>query len=267
MLIAGRNSWVHFPVEQTGRPDHLSFCFMLKTHMFCIKYIFDMYCGLCVWYNFIETLIWRSFHFRKKFQLKTSLTMRSMNTKCVKTSYIAEIWLVLTSITPFYNANLDLHAADITWEGFKAAFRERFMDVRPEQFYFSKLQMAKQGKNEDPQEFADRCRGLAQKVMGRDSDPIAQRIHRENAERMCLASFVGGAPRNSRTAYADSKPANYAASLNNNACSHRSGTTRKGQRNIFHKDTRRKFGTSTRLANARGKIDPHVTSRQIPKSV
>ena len=28
--------------------------------------------------------------------------------------------------------------------------------------------------------------------MGRDSDPIAQRIHRENAERMCLASFVGG---------------------------------------------------------------------------
>ena len=28
--------------------------------------------------------------------------------------------------------------------------------------------------------------------MGRDSDPIAQRIHRENVERMCLASFVGG---------------------------------------------------------------------------
>jgi len=27
--------------------------------------------------------------------------------------------------------------------------------------------------------------------MGRDSDPIAQRIHRENAQRMCLASFVG----------------------------------------------------------------------------
>jgi len=36
----------------------------------------------------------------------------------------------------FYNANLDLHAADITWEGFKAAFRERFRDVRPDQFYF-----------------------------------------------------------------------------------------------------------------------------------
>ena len=78
--------------------------------------------------------------------MKTSLTMWGMNTKCVETSYIAEIWLVLTSITPFYNANLDLHAADITWEGFKA-FRERFRDVRPDQFYFPKLQMAKQGEN------------------------------------------------------------------------------------------------------------------------
>jgi hypothetical protein len=28
-----------------------------------------------------------------------------------------------------------------------------------------KLQTARQGKNESPQEFADRCRGLSQKVM------------------------------------------------------------------------------------------------------
>ena len=73
----------------------------------------------------------------------------------------------------FYNANLDLHATEVTCESFKAAFRDRFREVRPDQFYFSKLQTAKQGKNEDPQEFADRCRGLAQNVMGRDSDPIA----------------------------------------------------------------------------------------------
>ena len=46
----------------------------------------------------------------------------------------------------FYNANLDIHAADKTWEGFKAAFRERFRDVRPDQLYFSKLQMAKREK-------------------------------------------------------------------------------------------------------------------------
>ena len=58
-------------------------------------------------------------------------------------------------------------------------------------FIFPNYKPRNKKKNEDPQEFADRCRGLAQKVMGRGSDPIAQRIHRENAERMCLASFVG----------------------------------------------------------------------------
>ena len=55
-----------------------------------------------------------------------------------------------------------------------------------------KLQTARQAKNEGPQEFGDRCRALAQKVMYKDSDPVAQRIHRENAERMLLASFVAG---------------------------------------------------------------------------
>ena len=36
------------------------------------------------------------------------------------------------------------------------------------------------------------CRALSQKVMCKISDPVAQRIHRENAERMFLASFVAG---------------------------------------------------------------------------
>ena len=61
----------------------------------------------------------------------------------------------------FYNSNLDLHAADVTWERFKGAFREMFRDVCPDQFYFSKLQLAKQERNEGSQEFADRCRNLA----------------------------------------------------------------------------------------------------------
>ena len=47
-------------------------------------------------------------------------------------------------------------------------------------------------KNESPREFADRCRGLAQKVMCKVDDSTAQRIHRENADRMLLASFVAG---------------------------------------------------------------------------
>jgi len=55
-----------------------------------------------------------------------------------------------------------------------------------------KLQTARQGRNEGRMEFADRCKELAQRVMSKVNEPIAQQIHRENADRMCLASFVGG---------------------------------------------------------------------------
>jgi len=55
-----------------------------------------------------------------------------------------------------------------------------------------KLKTARQGRNKSPQEFADRCRRLAQKIMGKTDDPVARRIHRENAERMRLASFISG---------------------------------------------------------------------------
>ena len=54
-----------------------------------------------------------------------------------------------------------------------------------------KLQTVKQGKNEDPQQFADRCRELSQKMCGVD-DPLAQRIHNKIAERKLLASLVAG---------------------------------------------------------------------------
>ena len=54
------------------------------------------------------------------------------------------------------------------------------------------LQTARQLRNEGPQEFADRCRALAQKLVCKVDDPQAQRIHQENAERMLLAAFVNG---------------------------------------------------------------------------
>jgi hypothetical protein len=53
--------------------------------------------------------------------------------------------------TTFYNAKLELHAGDVTWESFKNAFREKFRDVRPDEYYFTKLQTAKQETNEGPQ--------------------------------------------------------------------------------------------------------------------
>jgi hypothetical protein len=55
-----------------------------------------------------------------------------------------------------------------------------------------RLQTTRQAKNEGLQEFGLRYRALAQKVMCKDGDPLAQRIHRENAERMLPASFVAG---------------------------------------------------------------------------
>jgi len=92
----------------------------------------------------------------------------------------------------FYNACTALHRKEASWQDFNCAFRERFSDVHSNQYHFTKLQTARQARNEGPMEFADRCKELAQRVMSEVKDPIAQQIHRESADRMCLASFVSG---------------------------------------------------------------------------
>ena len=92
----------------------------------------------------------------------------------------------------FYNGCPELHAADVTWDNFKDAFYQTFRDAHSDQFHLMQLQRARQRKGESPREFADRCRALANKVMCKVDDPAAQRIHRENADRMMLASFVAG---------------------------------------------------------------------------
>ena len=75
---------------------------------------------------------------------------------------------------------------------FESVFSPRFKDTHADQYHFMQLQPARQKKNESPQHFVDRCRAVSQKIMCKTSDPVAQRIHRENAERMLLASFVAG---------------------------------------------------------------------------
>jgi hypothetical protein len=42
----------------------------------------------------------------------------------------------------------------------------------------------RQGKNAGAQQFAARCRALAQKITCKVDDPVAQRVNLENAERM-----------------------------------------------------------------------------------
>jgi hypothetical protein len=92
----------------------------------------------------------------------------------------------------FYNSASELHSSEVTWNQFKAAFHKRFRDVRSDQFHFMQLQSARQKKGETPQEFADRCRGLAQKTIVQVDDPVLQKFHYEQAERMLLASFSSG---------------------------------------------------------------------------
>jgi len=92
----------------------------------------------------------------------------------------------------FYNGCPELHEKNATWQMFKSVFSKRFRDTHTDQHNFMRLQTARQKKNDSPQQFADRCRGLSQKILCKTRDPVAQRIHRENAERMLLASFVSG---------------------------------------------------------------------------
>jgi GTP cyclohydrolase II len=115
----------------------------------------------------------------------------------------------------FYNRCPQLHTQQVTWETFKAAFSQRFRDVHSDKFHFMQLQTARQKKEESPREFADRCRSLAQRVMCKVDDPVAQRIHRENADRMLLGSFIArlrGEPRK-QVRYANPQNIEHALSI------------------------------------------------------
>jgi hypothetical protein len=96
------------------------------------------------------------------------------------------------SAKSFYSGNLELHSPDITWENFKVQFQKRFRDVHTDQFHFIQLQTARQKRDETPQEFADRCRSLAQKTVPKVEDPVLQKFHFDQAQRMLLAAYVSG---------------------------------------------------------------------------
>ena len=89
----------------------------------------------------------------------------------------------------FYNGCLELHSPDADWQKFKTVFRNMYRDTHTDQYHFLRLQTARQGRNVTPLEIADRCRALSQKTVCKVADPLTQRIHFENAERMLLASF------------------------------------------------------------------------------
>jgi hypothetical protein len=90
------------------------------------------------------------------------------------------------SARTFYQSCPDLHAEGLTWQIFKEACRKRYKDVHTDHFHFMKIHGARQTKNEDPLQFADRCLGLAHKIIRKTDNPIEQRVHNENAERKPL---------------------------------------------------------------------------------
>ena len=103
-----------------------------------------------------------------------------------------EIFWLSDVAKQFYNGCLELHAPGVTWQKFKDVFRQRFRDTHTDQYHFMCLQTARQCRKECIQEFADRCRALAQKIVCKVDDSVAQNIHYENVDRMFLASFVAG---------------------------------------------------------------------------
>jgi len=130
----------------------------------------------------------------------------------------------------------------VTWQMFKSVFSKRFRDTHTDQHNFMRLQTARQ-KNEFPQQFADRCRALSQKIMCKTSDPVAQRIHRENAERMLLASFVSG------LADTPGKEVRYAGPRDiDHAVSIAIGVQEAGKQERFNESFYTKFDNSLRLS-------------------
>jgi hypothetical protein len=87
----------------------------------------------------------------------------------------------------FYSGSVELDSPDITWAEFKKLFQARFRDVHTDQFHFMQLQTARKKRFETPQEFADRCRALAQKTITHADDPAIQKIQYDHAQRMLLA--------------------------------------------------------------------------------
>jgi hypothetical protein len=92
----------------------------------------------------------------------------------------------------FYSSSPELQNTCISWEHFKAKFLHRFRDFRSDQYHFMQLQTAKQKKDETAQEFLDRCHSLAMKTVPKVEDPLLQKLHYDQAQRMLLSTFTAG---------------------------------------------------------------------------
>jgi hypothetical protein len=92
----------------------------------------------------------------------------------------------------FLHGHEELCKDECSYEELKRALTARFSDKLPDQFYYTKLQEATQGKEEGAEEFSDRCRKLCQRTIRKVQDEETQRIINEEAERRLLAAYIHG---------------------------------------------------------------------------
>ena len=79
-----------------------------------------------------------------------------------------------------------------SYENLKQALVDRFSDKLPDQYYYTSLQDAAQGRDESAEEFGDRCRKLCKRTFRKVQDEGVQRIINEEAERRFLAAYING---------------------------------------------------------------------------
>jgi hypothetical protein len=92
----------------------------------------------------------------------------------------------------FLHGREELGRDGCSYDTLKQALVERFSDKLPDQYYYTRLQEAVQGKEEGAEEFSDRCRKMCQKTIRRVQDEETQRIINEEAERRLLAAYIHG---------------------------------------------------------------------------
>ena len=79
-----------------------------------------------------------------------------------------------------------------SYEDVKQALGDRFSDKLPDQYYYTRLHDAAQGRDESAEELADRCRKLCQRTIRKVQDHDVQSIINEEAERRHLAAYIHG---------------------------------------------------------------------------
>jgi hypothetical protein len=92
----------------------------------------------------------------------------------------------------FLNGREELGRDGCSYEVLRQALIERFSDKLPDQYYYTRLQDAVQGKDESAEEFSDRCRKMCLRTIRKVNDEETQRIINEEAERRLLAAYVHG---------------------------------------------------------------------------